>query len=196
MHLYFEAFLKQPMHQQPSYLTFCLCMHFTSQFEYLQSWTSHVLYFIPDNLYLTRYTLSMRAVQVTIFSWQANFDSSTVTHYHFHQRYTKREKLGQFLSDESLVCLTNQSWWVYAHRLVKGPSSPPFYNHLRQLLLWCIGYAVYFYCYACQSVASSLRQCVGREGGSSFTMMAARTNKGILQDPHHCLKCTSAMYTE
>ena len=105
-------------------------MHFASQFEYLQSWTSHVLYFIPDNLYLTRYTLSMRAVQVTIFSWQANFDSSTVTHYHFHQRYTKREKLGQFLSDESLVCLTNQTWWVYTRRLVKAPSSPPLLQSL------------------------------------------------------------------
>ena len=93
-------------------------------------------------------------------------------------------------SDESLVCLANQSWWVYVRRLVKAPSS--FYNHLRQLLLWCIGDAVYFYCYAVwQSVASSLRQCVGRVvGGSSFTLMAGRKNKGILEDPQHCLKCT------
>ena len=97
---------------------------------------------------------------------------------------------GLISSDESLVCLANQSWWVYARRLVKAPSS--FYNHLRQLLLWCIGDAVYFYCYAWQSVASSLRQCVGREGGgSSFTLMAGRKNKGILEDPQHRLKCTS-----
>ena len=66
------------------------------------------------------------------------------------------------LDGDPIVCLANQSWWVYARRLVKGPSSPPFYNHLRRLLLWCIGDAVYFYCYAKQSVASSLRQCVGR----------------------------------
>ena len=98
---------------------------------------------------------------------------------------------GSIPSNESLVCLANQSWWVYTRRLVKALSS--FYNHLRQVLLWCIGDAVYFYCYAAwQSVESSLLQCVGR-GGSSFTLMAGRKNKGILEDPQHCLKCTSVM---